>query len=245
MARKVRRRKNSRLARTEGKRLMRQTWILLVITIVTLYSIFRWGVPMIINMAVFLGDLKASGEPIGQEDTLPPSTPVLSYLPIATTSASLTINGYTEAEADVKLYRSGSELADTIADDSGNFEFLDVLLFEDENTFYTVATDLAGNESAQSNRVSIIFDTDAPELTIDTPSNDAQFFGEARRTITVNGSCDPNSDIRVNEYSVVVSAAGLYSTTIRLEEGDNHIKVVAIDKAGNQTEETVKVKYAP
>jgi hypothetical protein len=244
MARKIRR-KYSRLARTEGKRLMRQTWILLVVTIITLYSIFKWGVPAIINMAVFLGDLKASGEPIGQEDTLPPSTPILSNLPIATTSASLTVNGYTETDAGVKLYRSGAELAETLADESGNFEFLNVLLLKDQNTFYAVATDLAGNESNQSNRVSVIYDTDAPELTIDSPSDGADFYGETRRTITVNGSCDPNSEVKVNQYSVVVSSTGLYSTTVRLEEGNNEIKVVAIDNAGNQTEQTVKVNYAP
>ena len=245
MAKRKVRRNNSRLARTEGKRLMRQTWTLLVITIVLLFSIFKWGVPAIINMAVFLGDLKASGEPVGQEDTLPPTSPVLSYLPSATTSGALSINGYTEAEASVKLYRSGSELAETIANDEGDFEFVGVDLLKDENIFYAVAYDMAGNESSQSNRVSILYDTDAPDLTIDTPTDGEQFYGESRRTITVNGSCDPNSDVRVNEYSVVVSANGLYSTRIRLEEGNNQIRVVAVDSAGNETEEVVNVNYSP
>ena len=245
MAKRVKRRSKSRLARTEGKKLMRQTWMLIAITIVSMVAIFKWGVPAIINMAVFLGDINSSSQPIGQEDTLAPTPPILSSLPIATTSGMLSITGYTEADSTVKLFRSGEELSETVTDESGDFLFTDIELLEDENSFYAVAYDGAENESEQSNRVSIIFDTEAPELMVDSPDDGSEYYGEAKRTVTVSGTTDSGAEVKVNDYHAVVSASGSFSTRLRLEEGENTIKVVAVDDAGNETEASLTVRYTP
>ncbi|MFC1653881.1 hypothetical protein ACFL1M_03465 [Patescibacteria group bacterium] len=224
--------------------MMRQTWMLIGLTLVILYSIFRWGIPAIVNMAVFLGDLKSSSEPITQEDTIPPVSPRLEQLPSATTSARLNLSGYTESEASVKLYRLGAELSETVADDDGDFEFVDIRLDDDENTFYTVATDFAGNESDQSNRVTISYDTDAPDLSINSPSDGDEYYGDSERTITISGFADPDVEVRVNDFYAVVSSQGSFSTRIKLEEGDNRISIRAIDDAGNETEKVVTVRFS-
>jgi len=36
-----------------------------------------------------------------------------------------------------------------------------------------------------------------------------------------------------------------FSYTIQLKDGDNEIKIEAVDEAGNKTEKIVRVKYSP
>lgn len=237
--------KPSRLARKEGSRMMKQTGMIVVLTVVILFLLIRFGIPAIVNMAVFLGDLKASNQPIGQEDTIAPAPPILDQLPQATASATISVEGYTESLAIVKLYRSGTEISQTVASDNGDFVFADLDLEEGDNEFYALSSDDAGNESDQSNRVSVLFDIKPPELAIVSPSNGQSFFGETKRTIEVKGITDPGSDVRVNNYYAVLSGDGSFSSRLKLEEGENTITVVVSDSAGNQTKQETKVTYSP
>lgn len=237
-------RKPTRLARREGSRMMKQTGLLVLSTVILLFVIIRFGIPAIVNMAVFLGDLKASGQPIGQEDTQAPSPPTLDQLPVATASSRLDIRGYGESQASVKLYRSGTELSETIIGENGDFSFTDLSLEDGSNSFYAVATDGAGNESGQSNRVSVSYDTLAPDLTILMPADGAEFYGEAKRTIEIKGMTDAEAEVRVNDYYSVVSSDGSFSTRLRLEEGENKILITASDNAGNESAKEITVRYS-
>lgn len=237
--------KPSRFARTEGSRMMKQTGVLVVLTIVILFLLIKFGIPAIVNMAVFLGDLKASNQPIGQEDVIAPAPPILDQLPQATASASFSLQGYTEALTTVKLFRSGSELVTTVATDAGDFTFSDIDLIDGANEFYVVAQDESGNVSDHSNRVSILYDIKPPELALSSPTDGQKVYGEAKRTIEVKGITDPGSNVRVNNYYAVVSGDGSFSSRIKLEEGENTVTVIASDEAENQTQQQIKVSYAP
>jgi len=225
--------------------MMKQTGYLVILTLVLLFLIVRFGIPAIINMAVFLGDLKASGQPIGQTDTLAPAPPVLDQLPTATTSAKIDIRGYGESQTEVTLYRYGNELSESVIGDDGNFAFSDLPLEEGENSFYVVAIDSSGNESGQSNRVTILYDTTPPELTMATPLDGTQVYGELKRNIEVRGVTDPEAEVMINDYFSVVGSDGSFSTRLKLEEGDNIIVVIASDEAGNETKEEIHVRYSP
>lgn len=225
--------------------MMKQTGMLVGLTVVVVFLLIRFGIPAIINMAVFLGDLKASSVPIGQEDTIAPTPPILDQLPLATASASLAITGYTESLSVVRLYRSGVELSQTTASDVGDFTFADLDLEDGENEFYAVATDEAGNESEQSNRVNVHYDVKPPELAIAAPTNGQSIFGETKRTIEVKGITDPGSEVRVNDYYAVVSSDGSFSSRLELKEGENTITVTVSDQAGNKTQQEIKVSYSP
>ena len=237
-------RSGSRLARKEGSRMMKQTLGLVVLTVVALFLLVQFGIPAIVNMAVFLGDLKASSTPIGQKDTVAPAPPILDQLPTATISAKLDITGYTEAGVLVSLHKGGVQLAETSADDTGSFTFSNLDLESGENTFFAVAKDTAGNESGQSNRVAVNFDTLPPKLDLTSPREGLELFGESKRMIEVSGDTDAGPEVMVNSYYAVVSSLGTFSNRIRLEEGDNTITVTARDGAGNTTTKTVSVKFS-
>ena len=48
----------------------------------------------------------------------------------------------------------------------------------------------------------------------------------------------------MNEFWAIVDAGGNFSYTLPLQNGENTIKVVATDEAGNKTEYEVKVTYS-
>src|SRR5699024_8476303 len=85
----------------------------------------------------------------------------------------------------------------------------------------------------------VTLDTEAPELTIESPSD-----GEMtnRETATVEGTVsDANLDtVTVNGQETAVDD-GEFSQRIMLDEGENVIEVVATDLAGNATTETITI----
>jgi len=241
MARQVRR---SRLVRKEGDKLKRQTVVTLLLTVFAIFALIYWGIPALIRMAIFLGELRNSSQPIDQQDTLAPSRPQLESLPTATKDNTITISGFAEAESLVQLYRSGSKLKETFTSSEGDFSFSGVLLKDGDNTFYVTATDTAGNESEQSNRETIIYDATPPKLVIDSPQDGAEIFGPSNQTTTITGSTDPDTDIDVNGRFALVGSEGNFSVSYFLENGDNKLVITAIDAAGNQTVKEITVKYS-
>jgi hypothetical protein len=88
---------------------------------------------------------------------------------------TVTLSGKTEANATVTLDETGETV---IADESGNFEFVEVELELGENTFNATVEDVAGNEESISLTLERIKkDTEPPaisvELANDTGSDDA------------------------------------------------------------------------
>jgi hypothetical protein len=49
--------------------------------------------------------------------------------------------------------------------------------------------------------------------------------------------------VYLNDRLIVVDEAGQFSTTYYLNEGENVLRFVAIDQAGNQGELEIKVKF--
>src|SRR5699024_651017 len=97
-----------------------------------------------------------------------------------------------------------------------------------------------GVEIEESEEVTVVRDTDEPELTIDNPAD-----GDAtnQETVTVEGTV---ADEHLDEVTVNGEKADVdgedYSKQIMLQEGSNDIEVVATDKAGNETSEKVTLE---
>lgn len=225
--------------------MMRQTVVILLVTIGLFFGLIIWGVPLLIRTAGLLGEINSSSQPVDRADDLAPGTPQLRPIPKATTEATTDLSGFAETGSTVILYRTGSELARTVSNENGEFSFVGVELLDGENTFYVIAVDGAGNESGQSVRVTTVYDVLAPSLTITSPSNGESFIGENDRVVTVKGETDIGVRVRVNDRLAVVGTGGAFSTTVKLEEGTNTIRVLATDEAGNETESEISVSYTP
>jgi bacillopeptidase F len=117
-----------------------------------------------------------------------------------------------------------------------------VSLRSGENSIKVRVSD--GNQKSNfSNILSITYLNEPPELSIETPSDGTQFHKD-EKTIEIKGKTNSGTKITVNDFWAIVDTDGNYSYTMALKDGDNQIKVIATDAAGNKTEKQIKVTYS-
>ena len=87
---------HSRLQRVEEKRNIRQATLLGLAAILAIIVVIVLGIPLLVRMAVFLGDVKSSSRPVDKNDLIPPVPPQISLPYTATNSANQTISGSAE-----------------------------------------------------------------------------------------------------------------------------------------------------
>ncbi len=236
--------RKSRLARHENARFMRQTILIIVATIGLIAAIIFFGIPLLIRAAVFLGDLRNSAQPLEQTDTIPPSAPQIITPPQATNSATLTVNGFSESGSKIDLFNNNALVSQTVVDADGNFSFSQIALDDGINRMYAIAYDEAGNASVRSSSQTIVFQSKAPTLVINLPTENQHFFGLSERTIEISGKTDPGTTVTVNEQHALVSTDGQFSTRLQLNPGNNKLTITTTDQAGNQTSKEVNVNYS-
>ena len=116
-------------------------------------------------------------------------------------------------------------------------------LEEGDNLIKVVARDEAKNESV-SKPVKVIYDFKTPEIKVTSPTEGQEFFGRQKQTISVYGELsEPNATLKINDAYVGLDNVGLFDQQVKLDEGENKIKLMAVDAAGNVSEKTIKVTY--
>ncbi|MEK5105147.1 S8 family serine peptidase [Cytobacillus sp. FSL K6-0129] len=155
-----------------------------------------------------------------------------------TNEETVTVEGSTQPNVDVKVYNGDEEAGTTTASAEGEFS-LDVELNEGENVLTATGVSEVG-ETDPSEPVTIILDQEAPALAITSPEDGSKTNKE---TVTVEGtvSDDHLDTVTVNGQNANVSD-GTFSKRILLDEGTNEITVVATDEAGNTSTETVTIE---
>lgn len=235
----------SRLAKIESKRLAKQTYLLIIGTIGLLILMIVVGIPLLMKMAIFLGEVRSGQSLTTNSDTIAPPSPQLAIPYQATQSATISLNGYAEAGANVLLYQDNVKTVETIATAGGSFSFDNVSLNSGINTFYVIAKDQAGNTSQASSTFRIDFDTKPPTITIDEPEDGKDFFGLTERLVTIKGQTEEGARLTMNDRVVVVRSDGSFSSQYQLEEGDNVLLFNAIDKAGNSSKTELNLHFTP
>jgi bacillopeptidase F len=218
--------------------------ILGIATLALLVVLIIIGIPALTKLAVYFSGRPASGgnEP---EDVVAPLSPQINTPPEATSSAKLSLSGYAEAGSEVILTSDDVTIQKTIVDASGSFVLSNIQLQKGSNSFTLTAVDQAGNESAPTPLIQIDYDNEAPKLTIAAPSDGQKFFGSNERLITIAGETDQNTQVSLNNRSLVVGSSGSFTTSHELQEGENQLEFIATDKAGNSAASTIKVSYQP
>jgi hypothetical protein len=233
----------SRLRTTEERRNLRTAVVLGIVTLLLLGGIFIFGLPTVAKFAAFLTDLRKSGEPVEVNDTTPPAPPRLDSLPEATNKTSVEVSGQSEPGATIVL-TFNDEAQEVLADSEGSFRFT-FELNAGENSLIASAKDSSGNESQKSEEVSIVFDDEEPTLTISSPSEGTSFYGATQRQIVIEGTTEAEAALSINDRFVLVEEDGSFAFATTLNEGENTFNLKAQDKAGNQTEKTLKVNFSP
>ena len=176
-------------------------------------------------------------------DTQAPPPPTFSPLNPYTKQKALTVAGYAEPSAEVKVLINGTEAGTTIAEAGGTFSFKDATLKEGKNVITATAKDLAGNESQKSAELIVTLDTKKPALTISSPKDGQKITGE-KNQVKVAGKTEPGVTVKINSIQARVLGDGSFSTTLIISTGETKITVIATDKAGNQEKVEMTVSYS-
>lgn len=236
-------RKMSLLTRKEEKRNLRKSFLYGFLTILLGIAIFFLGVPALIKLAIFVGKINSSSTPPEQSDNVPPSPPIFETTFEATNSAIISLSGFAESESTLKLFFNNKK-EEVLVDNDGTFVFNNLELEDGQNRIYAIAIDKAGNESSDSKKVSVLYDNEAPELEISQPQ-DGETFSDDDNKIELIGQTEEGANVLINDHFVVVDSEGNFNYQISLDKGENEIKIITEDSAGNQTEKIIKVNYSP
>lgn len=155
-----------------------------------------------------------------------------------TNQSQVTVEGNSAPSVDIHIYNGKDEVATTQTNEKGSFS-VEIPLKKGENSITaTASTDLGATEASAP--VKVVLDQENPSLSIASPTDGLKTNREA---ITIEGQAtDDHLDwIKVNNNKATVKEDGSFSYRLALESGENRIKVVAQDKAGNITEQTITV----
>ena len=126
---------------------------------------------------------------------------------------------------------------------TGEFSF-DVNLKKGDNTFKAEARDQAGNVSQQTEVYKVNYDDEAPDLKVESPSDNSTYYGSGQRQIEIKGTTAEDAEVFVNERFVSVSEEATFSYSTSLNEGENTFEIKAKDAAGNETKANLILNFS-
>jgi hypothetical protein len=234
---------NSRLERVRSRKAGKQGATYLIIAIILVIGTLIWGLPAVARLAGYM--VESDDKPIEFNEQRP-TPPIFSDIPEATYSAKVGIAGYAQPGLDVVLYINGAEYEKKLVSESGTFAFEKVQLSEGENTAYAYTATPHDLRSEQSKTYTIVMDSTKPSVTLDTPKEGEVFRGQGQRITTFSGGVSElGSKVYIGERMVIVQSDGKFSLPYQLVEGDQEIQIKAIDKAGNEGNSTIKLRWEP
>lgn len=235
--------RTSRRARVRQQRDSRRAVIYLLIAGLIIAVMLVWGVPLMARLA---GMLITDDTGVGGVEDLKPTPPVFSDVPEATSSASVSVRGFAQPGVEVVLVMDGAEYDRVLTDDSGIFEFDGIILSEGENNISSYAVNSRGGESESSKAYSIRVDRTPPELRVTAPESGRVFRGTEERVVEIRGEVSEEGvKVYVGERIAIVSTEETFEQSYQLQEGDQEVVVKAVDVAGNETSESLSLRWEP
>lgn len=218
----------------------KQAYLLLVVSGVFVLLLLFVGLPLLFNLSSVISSMrrpKATIVDVG----LAPSTPKFFEDMTATKSANIKVTGVADPSTIIELFQNNFSQGTTTSGDDGKFLF-DVSLSQGNNAFYAQATSSKGQKSDKSDIYVISFSNKNPKLDLkDVRDGDTIKDNPFKLT----GTTDVGNTVMVNDRLAMVGAEGVFSLSLNLNNGDNKLKIVATDLAGNQTAKEITIKYSP
>lgn len=215
------------------------SWKYFLVSILLIGVFIKWGIPFFLE--VISGP---SGKKVKiAEESLPPIIPQLSALPEATFSASIVVEGFTDKEVEVTAVVNDQNGDTAITDKDGAFS-LTAKLADGENRIQIKAKN--GDQKESASVIKIVTRDDKPiNITLDSPKDGTEFSGKSNQVVEFRGKLDKSeADLTINNAFARVMSDGKFSLMFRLSEGDNEIKIVATDKAGNRSEKSLRLSFS-
>jgi hypothetical protein len=207
-------------------------------------AILIFGIPFLTNFSLFVEkkiDPNAGSQSSTDTYIAPPLLDI-SYT--ATNSGVISVGGSGQKGQTIYLYVNNDRIADTEVSDDETFSFDDIRLQDGDNEIFAKAK-VKNQTSDDSEQYHITYIKNPPDLSIDSPADGQSYHGGDDRTITVTGKTADNARVTVNGFYAVMQSGGSFHYRLTLSDGDNQLKIIAIDEANNHTEKDIKVTYNP
>ncbi len=229
----------TRLERHEAKKLRSRVMTLIVLLGIFVIFMITIGLPLLINGSVFIGNL-FGGKRESERNAQQLGDFSVNEIPIATNSAEIIVSGTVENLKTLEVYLNGDKADELDVENEEEFsERIDGLRSGD-NEIYFVGKVNKSSASKKSQVYSIAYRNEKPKLEISEPQDN---HITPRDEITVKGSTNQNVTVTVNDAPVITDASGNFQTSVKLKEGENKIKVLVQDSAGNTDSKEITVKY--
>lgn len=169
-------------------------------------------------------------------------SPTLDPLPKATTQGEITISGTSfYSEGQIELFVNDIKQRSTKLSGQ-DFEIENVELKSGTNSIKAkIVQDSKESDFSDIYEISLV--EDEPSLELISPS-DGSSFEQGDQEIQVTGETDPDNTVTVNGFIAIVNSDGKFNYALRLSEGENKIKIVAENIAGNTSEKEITVSYS-
>lgn len=231
----------SRLSKRMEQRTKKNLILSVFGIILIIFLVFKFGIPLLVNLSLFLSGSQSKVETNVQNPSFI-APPILDSFPQATASANIIISGIASKNQTINLYINDN-LVDTVnAGDDGRFSFKETVK-PGENTI-TAKVVVDKKESDISNSIITSFKNAPPSLNVNSPT-DGQSFSKDQNTVNVRGATDTDTKVTINGFWAITDSNGEFSYNLPLQNGDNKVKIEAIDVAGNKTTKEIKVTYSP
>jgi len=162
----------------------------------------------------------------------------------STNSGVIVISGKTFDTGLLKVFLNDAEVK-KIDVNAGDFFSTEFNINEGQNKIFAVVQDSTNKVSPSSNILNVFYDKTQPSLEINSPQDNAKFSGSSQKNIMIEGKTDEDNFVYINNHPAVIKKDGQFTLTYELNEGENLIKIVAQNKAGNQTEKDLTIYFNP
>lgn len=216
--------------------------LFLLLSVLLIVSLLKFGIPLIINVTSFIFSLNKSN--LTEENTSITLPPLIFSEFESTNSANLLLRGKSSADGRIIIFKDSVEIKKI--DSLKNEEFTsEITLIEGENTLYAVLENKKNIRSLPSASLLVTLDTVSPDLNINQPEDKSRFSGLKQKTVKIEGKTESDSLVLVNQHQTILKNDGSFAYNFDLQEGENLIKISSQDRAGNINEKELTLFYSP
>lgn len=230
----------SRREKLEEKKSLQKTYLYLAAGAAFLIFFLIVGIPFLVDFSAFLSSALAPQKKVAKKAKRYLQQPQLEIPYEATNSATIKITGYGAENTEVELYVNNYKSA-TTSDKKGLFSFSNVSLAKGENELYVLTRDKTSQEEAKSEIATITFDKEPLKIELEN-LNDGQEF-TLNNQITIKGKLSEEGTLHLNDRFIMINSDKSFSTDLELNEGDNKLIFLGIDRAGNQTKQELTARF--
>lgn len=216
--------------------------IIIGIVVIVVVLLF-FGTELLIGFSAILEKLKGSDQQVTDTTNVDyVAPPILNPVNDATSQNSVDITGYvTSDDMVVELFVNDSPVGKEEPESDNSFSFHSVVLENGKNEIKARTLTANGKHSDYSQPLMIRYLSKEPKLEVATPAN-GQVFKKDQSPIRISGQTDPGAKVTVNDFWAITQEDGDFYYDYSLKDGDNNLKIVSTDEAGNISTKELNIK---